>query len=136
MAHIPYGYRIVDGKAVIDEKEALKVRELFRKFLEFGTISETARAVNIDKTHSVISNILKNKTYLGTSLYPSLLDEETFYKVQQLRANNFRRKPRTTELKPLITTNFTYEIGVIEKKYDDPYRQAAYAYSQIKGGVK
>ena len=73
MAHIPYGYRIADGKAVIDEKEALKVRELFCKFLEFGTISETARAVNIDKTHSVISNILKNKTYLGTSLYPSCL---------------------------------------------------------------
>lgn len=132
MAHIPYGYRIVDGKAVIDEKEALKVRELFRKFLEFETISETARSVNINKTHSVISNILKNKTYLGTSLYPSLLDEETFNKVQQLRANNFRKKSRTTELKPLITTNVTYEIGVIEKKYDDPYRQAVYAYSQIK----
>lgn len=35
-----------------------------------------------------------------------------------------------------IATNFTYEIGVVEEKYDDHYQQAVYAYSQIKGGVK
>ena len=29
MAHIPYGYRIVDGKAVIDEKEAQKSERTF-----------------------------------------------------------------------------------------------------------
>lgn len=29
MARIPYGYRIVDGKAVIDEVKAQEVREFF-----------------------------------------------------------------------------------------------------------
>ena len=29
MTHIPYGYRIVDGKAVIDEVKAQEVREFF-----------------------------------------------------------------------------------------------------------
>lgn len=132
MAYIPYGYRIVDGKAVIDEQEAKNVRDLFHQFLEHGLISKTAQAVNINKTHSVIGRILKNKTYLGTTFYPSILDKETFHRVQQIRNSKIRKQTYKRELKPLISVNSTYEIGAIEKKYDDPYKQAAYVYSQIK----
>ena len=33
MTHIPYGYSIVDGKAVIDEEQAAKVRMIFSLLL-------------------------------------------------------------------------------------------------------
>lgn len=33
MPHNPYGYRIVDGKAEIDEEQAVKVRALFENYI-------------------------------------------------------------------------------------------------------
>ena len=32
-AHIPYGYRIVDGKAVVDEFQAEQVRTFFKEYI-------------------------------------------------------------------------------------------------------
>ena len=33
MPHNPYGYCIVDGKAEIDEEQAMKVRDLFENYI-------------------------------------------------------------------------------------------------------
>lgn len=33
MGHTPYGYRIEDGKAVVDEKTSEQVKELFSGYL-------------------------------------------------------------------------------------------------------
>lgn len=49
MARIPYGYRIVDGKAVIDEVKAQEVREFFRFYLEFKNISQAAKKSGIKR---------------------------------------------------------------------------------------
>lgn len=46
--------------------------------------------VGIDKTHSVIGRLLRNKLYLGTDYYPQIVDEEIFEKVQELRGSNAR----------------------------------------------
>ena len=33
MSHIPFGYTIQNGKAVVNEKEAVKIKELFGAYL-------------------------------------------------------------------------------------------------------
>ncbi len=137
MAHIPYGYRIVDALAVIDEVEGKKVVSLYEEYIIGKSMRNAAIKVGIDMTHSQIGRILKNRVYLGTNFYPQIIDEVTFNKAQEIRSENAitqnRIRPVAKEEKPVETVDEFY-VGKIAKKYDDPYRQAEYAYSQI--GVK
>lgn len=134
MARIPYGYRIVDGKAVIDEVKAQEVREFFRFYLEFKNISQAAKKSGIKRDWPVAGKILSKKLYLGTEFYPQIIDEDMFRQVQQIRHENAIRNHRYKEPKPIkeIRLITSYQLEKVEKKYDDPYRQAVYAYSQIK----
>lgn len=43
----------------------------------------------INKTHSVIGRILRNKVYIGTEYYPQIIDEDTFATLSLMR-----KKPR------------------------------------------
>lgn len=132
MTHTPFGYIIEDGKAVIDENNAEKVRRLFREYMECGSMRAAAKKAGIDKTHSMIGRFLKNKVYIGTEYYPQIVDENTFAKVQEIRESNARKQNRIREYKvPTKAEVGTFAIGKVTKKYDDPYQQAEYAYSQI-----
>ena len=42
MSHVPYGYRIENGKAVIDEEKAAQVRKLYEGYLLICTLFEPA----------------------------------------------------------------------------------------------
>lgn len=132
MTHTPFGYIIEDGKAVIDETNAEKVRKLFHEYMECGSMRVAAKKAGIDKTHSMIGRFLKNKVYVGTEYYPQIVDENTFAKVQEIRESNARSQNRIREYKvPPKAEIGTFAIGKVTKKYDDPYKQAEYAYSQI-----
>ena len=71
MTHTPFGYIIEDGKAVIDETKAEKVKRLFHEYMECGSMRAAAKKAGIDKTHSMIGRFLKNKVYVGTEYYPA-----------------------------------------------------------------
>ena len=94
MTHTPYGYKIINAQAVVDEPIAEKVRQLFVEYLESGSMRAAAMKVGIDKTHSVIGRLLRNKVYLGTDYYPQIVDEEIFEKVQELRGSNAKSQNR------------------------------------------
>lgn len=132
MTHTPYGYIIENGQAVIDESNAERVRMLFQEYIECKSMRAAAKKAGIDKTHSVIGRILKNKVYLGTSFYPKIIDEDIFVRAQEIRENNARSQNRIAVYRPHPKAEIgTFIIGKIEAKYDDPYKQAVYAYSQI-----
>ncbi|WP_308682130.1 recombinase family protein [Stomatobaculum longum] len=133
MTHTPYGYRIENAAVAIDEPAAEKIRQLYREYLECGSMRAAAMKVRIDKTHSVIGRLLKNKIYLGTDYYPQIVDEEIFEKVQGLRGSNARSQNRIREYEaPLELELKNYKLGKVEEKYTDPYKQAEYAYSMIE----
>lgn len=134
MKNVPYGYRIVDAKAVIDESEATRLRTLFGEYNDCGNMLMAARNAGIVKTHSVIGAMLKNRAYLGTDFYPRLIDDETFEKAQKTRLDTAARlgRVRPPKERPKITVSLDFTVGVIEKKYKDPYLQAQYAYGQIQ----
>lgn len=133
MTHVPYGYKIEAGVAVQDEKAAEAIKKLFDIFIECKSMRAAAKASGIEKTHSVIGRIIKNEVYLGTDFYPQLIDEETFNKAQEVRSSNARSQNRIRAYAPEkpLPTEFKFALGKVNKKYDDPYLQAQYVYSQI-----
>lgn len=134
MTHVPYGYKIEAGIAVLDEPAAIAIRNLFVTFIECRSMRAAAKKAGIEKTHSVVGRILKNKIYLGTDFYPQIIDDETFAKVQETRNTNARSQNRLRALQPdkPLRINSQFRIGRVEKKHDNPYLQAQYAYSQIE----
>lgn len=134
MTHTPYGYRIENAQAVIDEPVAEKIRFLFKEFLDCGSMRAAAAKVGIEKTHSVIGRILKNEVYLGTEYYPQIINKDLFDKVQHKRNTNARsqNRIRTYEGKVEKPVLANYKVPKVEKKYDDPYKQAEYAYGLIE----
>jgi len=73
-AKIPYGYRIMDGKAVIDNEEADKLRTYFSLYMSGLNMAKAAREAGIECSPTTLRNLLKRKEYAGTSYYPAIID--------------------------------------------------------------
>lgn len=98
-----YGYDVVDKKNVINENEASVVREIFTKFAQGYTGVDIAknlqtRGIRTKKgkyiTDKAIYKIIQNTKYVGkvkhgetvyTNIYPAIIDEQTWQKVQNIR---------------------------------------------------
>ena len=132
MTHIPYGYRIENGIAVVDEVDAERIKALYQEYIDCKSMRAAAKKAGIDKTHSVIGRILKNKVYLGTVHYPQIIDEDIFVKAQEIREHNVRSQNRIGIYRPHPKVEIgAFKIRKIEEEYKDPYKQAEYAYGQI-----
>ena len=79
-----------------------------------------------------------NKRYVGDSFYPPILTKETVRKVEAERLRRekaFGRDRRKGKDVPEGTIFTKFSAPKITLKYDDPVRQAEYAYTQIKSEV-
>ena len=138
MSHIPYGYRIENGKAVIDEKAAEQVRTLFDAYLSGDSMKTAAGKAGIKSFHAGIGRMLTNARYLGDGFYPAIIDADTFAAAEAERANRAEKlgriqKPEEPE-KAVFPTSFRMRGGT--EQFDDPFQQAEYAYSLIKTEVR
>ena len=135
--HVPYGYRIKDGAAVIHEDEAKNVEKIYELYLSGMGLQGIADTLGLDLFHGGVSRIITNKKYLGTGFYPKIVDEEVFKKAseeKQRRAVKLKRTDRikVAEKKPAC---YNFVMGKAKEKYDDPFAQAAYLYSLIRNEV-
>ena len=56
-----------------------------------------------------------------------------FSAVQELRERNAKNQNRIHEYKTVEKAEIgSFHIGIVDKKYDDPYKQAEYAYGLIE----
>lgn len=99
---IPYGYKIVDAKLVIDEKTAPVIRYVFEQYAAGVRMKEIIdelkkRGVRGSKggelSYNTFTRALTNPTYIGQYTYKGqlvpdmaerMIDDETFEKVQML----------------------------------------------------
>jgi hypothetical protein len=136
--HIPYGYRIENGVAVIDEGQAEQVRTLFSGYLSGLALVPAAEAAGLTLFHSGAKRILQNEHYLGDDFYPAIIDRETFSEVAEERNRRAgalgRIRERSTPAPCKAKTAFI--IGKVTHRYDDPFKQAAYIYSLIESEVR
>ena len=131
---VPYGYKIVDGRAVVDKPAQKKVQLLFQHYLAGMSLAKAADEAGIHAPHGVVGKLLSNRHYLGDSFYPQLIDKSTFEKAGMERKHRAEKLGRTNLKKPTVqkTVLTTFTLAKIEEYYDDPARQAEYLYSLIQ----
>lgn len=134
MSHMPFGYRIDNGKAVIHEEDATKVRLLYQSYIDGQSLAVAAKMAGIKAFHKTISNMLQNVYYLGDDFYPAIIDSDTFTKVGTEIIRRAVKLGRVFERKakpvPVIPTAF--QMRPIKQQIEDPFEQAAYVYSLIQ----
>ena len=137
MGHTPFGYRIENGVAVIDEDAAGKLRTLYANYLDGMSLKNAANEAGIETYHASAKRLLMTEHYLGDVFYPAIIDKETFDQVQEERIKRAaalgRLDRKSTRKPPKIPMQFS--IGAIMEHYDNPATQAEYVYGLLKGEV-
>lgn len=129
-----YGYRWLNDHYYILNKEATQIRALFKEYIKVQRQYDAAQNINLKKARNQIHDILRNTTYLGDELHPRIIDDETFYKVQEIMDRRALKNRKANEIEYFKTPIFDtkYHINNKDIKTDDPFERAEYLYSQIK----
>ena len=135
--HIPYGYRIENGKAVIDETAAGQVRRLFENYLGGDSLKKAAENAGITGNHSTIKLMLQNRRYTGDNFYPPIISEEMFNAAAEELQNRAERLGRNGHVRKERSVNIPVRFTFISAAdyFKDPVQQAEYMYGLIKTEV-
>lgn len=138
MRVIPYGYRIENGMAVVDEEQAADVRKLFSGYISGLALMNAAEKAGLKLYHGSAGRMLRNTKYLGDEYYPPIIDKEIFDQAEAVRISRAKALGRIRELeaKPAGAAPIKFTMASSKKVYDDPFMQAAYAYSLIESEVE
>ena len=137
MSHIPFGYIIQNGRAVIYEEEAIKIKKLFKVYLSGLSLAEAAQKAGIKRYHTSVARMLADKRYVEDKFYPPIISIDTFEKAQLERRRRAEALGMIYEHKgnEKKCLNFRFHASMPDNLYDDPFQQAEYAYSLIKSEV-
>lgn len=134
MGHTPFGYKIKNGRAVIDEDAASKIRLLYAYYLSGMSLVKAAQEAGIETYHGTAKRIIQNPHYPGDDFYPALIDRQTYEKASAeikrrsaILGRNCKRKPAAV---PATPTRFF--MMTADRQYEDPKLQAEYLYSLIE----
>ncbi len=137
-AHIPYGYRIEDGKAVVDEIQAEQVRTFFKEYISGKALKVAVETVGLKIFHGSAGRMLRNTHYLEDDYYPAIIDQELFDKAEEERQSRANQLGRVRELKvkEMPSTPLHFTMGKQIQQFENPFRQAEYVYSLIESEVE
>ena len=134
MGHTPFGYKIKNGCAVIDEDAAAKIKLLYEDYLSGMSLVKAAHEAGINTHHSTAKRIIQNPHYLGDEFYPTLIDRQTYEKAaaeigrrSEMLGRNHQKKKFVI---PAVPTRFF--MAAANKQYEDPKLQAEYLYGLIE----
>lgn len=137
MGHTPFGYRIENGKAVVNEEQAAQIRTLYEGYLGGLALMEAAKAAGLKLYHGSAKRMMQNRHYLGDDYYPAIISQNIFdaaFAEQQKRAKALGRiyEPKEAEAAPPA---MYFTTGRVAQKYEEPFKQAEYAYGLIEREV-
>lgn len=137
MSHTPYGYKIQDGKAVIDPVQASQLKELFKIYLSGFSMKDAAKQSGIKSYHATVAKMLTNKKYLGDEYYPKIIDKDIF---EQAGAEKLRRAKKLGRVRESMPREekikkYKFTMPALEQLYKDPFKQAEYAYNLMESEV-
>ncbi|MEI3609916.1 recombinase [Pseudogracilibacillus sp. SO10305] len=137
MAHTPFGYEIVNGRIEIHAREAEQLRLLIQSYLSGKSLANAAKDSGINRSHGGIVRILTDERYLGNGIFPRLISKEQFEQLKEERIKRAKKLGRLNRIKAEETFKpiFTFTIGNVEARYDNPTKQAEFVYSLIKEEV-
>lgn len=108
----PTGYDYIDGELVVNEYEALQIKEVFKRFLDGESINAIRKYMSEHYTnkygnwssHTLVLNILKNKVYIGKVKFKGkvydgkhkpIISTDIFNEVQKILASTKREDSKT-----------------------------------------
>lgn len=123
-----YGYKLVDKKLTPDKIESMNVRRIFELYLELKSVQELryklidenifTKAGKSFRTGNLYE-LLKREVYIGRvvhkgisydGIHEAILDEEIFYKVQELlKENNKSNKQKVQAKEPSLLSGKLYD---------------------------
>ena len=133
--HTPYGYRIENGIAYVDESKAEQIRTIFKENTSGNSLVGAAAAAGMKLTHSSVKRILENKHYLGDDFYPALIDQATYDGARaerQTRLELMARDYVTKTRKQIKQASTSFHMNRPTEAFTNPFRQAEYIYSLIE----
>lgn len=135
--HTPFGYKIVDGRAVIDETESSMLKQMYENYLSGKSLSVSSKEAGINCFHGSAAKMLLNKKYLGNEYYPPLIDKETYDRVVEEKEKRAKALGRVDRIKPKQETVIPckFKMQKPTKNLHDPFADAAYLYSLIESEV-
>lgn len=115
--YVPFGYKVVDKKILIDEEKAPAIRYLFTEYANGKSkkqITEELHKKGFTKINcKSLQNTLVNKKYIGefnngivenNDYYPAIVDKDTFEKVQiKLQENKHAPATERAKVEYLLT---------------------------------
>ena len=134
MKHIPYGYKIVDGKAEIDDEKAQQVIQLFDLYLEGNSLATISKQTGLNLTHSQITRMLEKEIYVGDDFYPGIIPQGQLEMVKEERLKRATKLGRLNKAQPakeiVVTSGFKMAKPI--QDFDDPFKKAEYLYGLIE----
>lgn len=134
MAHIPYGYKIENGRAVIISEEADRIHSLYNTFLQGLSIDAAGRKTGIPLSRSAVGKILMNPVYLGDGYYPQVVEESLFREVQTERArrSSINNPARESYASPVIQFQTSFRLNNPPEKEGNAVVDAQNLYDSIE----
>src|SRR5699024_805455 len=118
MAHTPFGYKIENGKVVINKEELKQLQHLFQAYLSGLSLANAAKEAGIKRNHGGITRMLTDERYLGTEIFPALISSEIFEKAtveRYKRAKKLGRLNKKQEETPFEVPTLT--LPIIDNRY-------------------
>ena len=137
MEHIPYGYRIENGKVVVDETAAWRVRQLFENYISGDSLKKAAENADITGNHGSIKLMLQNRRYFRDDFYPPIISDKMFNAAAEELRNRAERLGRNGHVRKERSVNVPVRFTFISATdyFEDPVQQAEYMYGLIKTEV-
>ena len=132
--HTPYGYRIENGTAVIDEDQAAKLRKLCEGYLSGLSLTSAAESAEVKAEAATAMRMMMNRHYLGDGFYPRIITPETRKAIEEerlRRAKKYGREDKPPSHKPSKPPVTKFVMKEPDEHFDDPFAQAVYLYSLI-----
>ena len=113
---IPYGYQIVNGKAIPHPVEAPQVKELFDLYVAGMSIKQSGAIAEIHRTPTALKHILLNPIYRGSDpFYPALVttesSERAALRVRQRASGHIGKNKKPIKQPVPVDTEFTFVRG-------------------------
>ena len=92
---LPYGYCCKDGVIVTEPRESKVLKRIFAAYLDGSSMLTIAEQLNREKIEyrdgvtgwnkGRLKHLIDNTKYLGTEVYPPIIDQETYEKIQKTK---------------------------------------------------
>lgn len=132
-----YGYIMINGKVIINEEQAEKVRRFFEFYISGKSLKVASENAGLNIFHGSAGKMLRNKHYLGDDRYPAIITEKIFDKAEEIRMARANALGRIKEHKQVqkLKVPVQFYLKPVTMKYSDPFEQAEYIYSLIESEI-